>query len=136
MSTRRRRSIRVDGLGHGQPIPNACRIGDLIWSGGINGADPDTGLISENLSDEVAQMFANLETIVRAADATDDDIIRLSVYSRDREVTSSLNEAWIATFPDEASRPARHLSIQEIHPALRIQCEFVAVASPADVDQP
>ena len=131
-----RRSIQVHGLGHGQPIPNACRIGDLIWSGGINGSDPATGSLPEELADEVAQMFANLEAIVRAADATVDDIIRLSVYAPDRGVTSCLNDTWIATFPDEASRPARHLSIQEIHPALRIQCEFVAVASPADRDQP
>jgi hypothetical protein len=36
----RRKSIDIEGFSHAAPIPAACRIGNLVASGGIHGIDP------------------------------------------------------------------------------------------------
>lgn len=44
-----RQPIYVDTLKHKNPTPAACRVGNLIMSGGIHGADPHTGIIPDDL---------------------------------------------------------------------------------------
>ncbi len=51
----KRRSIEVEGFGHGDtPIPAASRIGNMIASGGIAGVDLVTGKIGGDLEVQVA----------------------------------------------------------------------------------
>jgi 2-iminobutanoate/2-iminopropanoate deaminase len=125
----RRRSVHIAGLAHGgQPIPNACRIGELVWSGGIAGINPSSGTIPADVSGEVDQMFSNVDSIMVEAGGSTDDIIKVSIYTPDRAVIlKSLNRSWITMFPDPSSRPARHISIQPLVSELKLQCEFVAV---------
>lgn len=125
----RRTSVQVVGLDHGgQPIPNASRIGNLVWSGGVAGIDPATGTIPADVAGEAAQMLSNVESIIVEAGGSVADIIKLSVYTPDRAgIVQALNESWLKMFPDPSSRPARHISSQPLPPQLRLQCEFVAV---------
>lgn len=128
MPSSRRTAIHVDGLSHGSnPIPAASRIGNLVYSGGVSGLDPQGGRMPEEFEDEVAQMFSNMRATVEAAGGSVGDIIRVTVFARDRDGSAALNEAWVEMFPDGHDRPARHLNIADLHPAMRIQCEFVAV---------
>ena len=46
------RSIHVDGVQHGAPIPMGARVGNMIFSSGIIGADPSTGKIPEDLDSQ------------------------------------------------------------------------------------
>lgn len=134
--TTRRTSVYVEGLGHaGLPIPDACRVDNVVYSGGVNGADQSGNLPGE-VRDEVCQMFSNLATIAQSSGAHLDDVVRITVFLRERDpqLMSALNGAWTSTFPDPASRPARHVLIQPIHDALRIQCDFVAVVA-ADIQE-
>jgi enamine deaminase RidA (YjgF/YER057c/UK114 family) len=125
----KRRSILVEGLGHhGQPIPNAARIGNLLWSGGIHGLAPNAKALPEDEVAEAAQMLANLQTVVEAGGGTVDDVIRVSVTVRDRAAArDALNQAWVDMFPDEDSRPARHVVEHDLPQPLRMQCECIAV---------
>jgi 2-iminobutanoate/2-iminopropanoate deaminase len=125
----RRASIHVDGLSHGgQPIPNASRIGNLIWSGGVNGLKPGENALPDDIAVEASQMFANVGAIVGAGGGTLDDVIRVSVFVRDRaEARDAINAAWVQAFPDDESRPARHLIEQSLQGGMKVQCEFIAV---------
>jgi 2-iminobutanoate/2-iminopropanoate deaminase len=127
--TSKRVSIHVDGLGHhGQPIPNAARIGNLLWSGGIHGIAPNAKALPEDEAAEAAQMLANLRAVVEAGGGTVDDVIRVSVTVRDRAAArDAINQAWVAMFPDEDSRPARHVVEHDLPQPLRMQCECIAV---------
>lgn len=129
MSTSRRTAIHVDGLGHGSnPIPAASRIDNIVYSGGVAGQARDGSGMPESVEAQTVNMFSNMRAIVEAAGGSVADIIRVTVFARDRaEVGEPLNEAWLQMFPDEDDRPARHLTIVDIHPLMRIQCEFVAV---------
>ena len=39
----KRQSIEIEGFAHKNPIPAACRIGNMLMTGIITGTDPATG---------------------------------------------------------------------------------------------
>jgi len=123
----RRRSIRIPGFKHVNPIPNAARVGNLMMSGVIVGVDPATHKMPSDLETQCSNMFAHVRSIVEAAGGTMDDIVKMTVWLKDVAQRDVLNRFWTAAFPDEASRPARHaLPIVGGTPAL-IQCDVTAV---------
>lgn len=123
-----RRSIEVEGFSHGgQPIPAACRIGDLIVTGGVYGLDPHTGKLPDDVAAQARLMFFNLERILAAADAGFGDVARMTVFVTCPEARAAVNEQWLAAFPDPASRPARHTLQNDHLPAnMRVQCDVIA----------
>ena len=129
----RRRSIDVAGFQHwDQPTPAASRVGDIVFTGGTFGSDPATGQIPEgDLAAQTRFMFHNLERILDAAGCDMADIVKIEFYVRDAAATRAhLNPAWLAAFPDPASRPARHIFVYpDLPPAMLIQADAFAVAS-------
>lgn len=124
---RRRRSVNFGGPMHGAPIPIGSRVGDLVWSSGIFGTGSD-GTAPSDAALQVQQMFANVRQFLQVAGVSPEDVVRATVYVRDREIRPLVNEEWVAMFPDEASRPARHVVAQELPGDLLVQIEVVAVA--------
>ncbi|CAO3427439.1 hypothetical protein [Azospirillum endophyticum] len=123
----RRTSVTVHGFKHVNPIPNASRIGNLLVSGVILGVDPATGAVAETLEAQCAHMFAHVRAIVEAGGGSTDDIIKMTVWLRDRSRREALNEEWIRMFPDPASRPARHAQPLAADGPSLVQCDFMAV---------
>lgn len=122
----RRRSIHIGSFKHTNPIPNACRIGNLLMSGVILGRDAD-GNMPLRIEDQCANMFAHMKAIVEAGGGTTDDIIKMTVWLKDRSQRVPLNVEWIKMFPDEHTRPARHSLHAELEGGALVQCDFTAV---------
>jgi 2-iminobutanoate/2-iminopropanoate deaminase len=125
----RRRVIELDNVQHSAPIPTAVLIDNVLVSSAIFGADPETGAMPERVEDEVTYLFANIRTVLKAADATTDDVLRMGVLLRDTEDRKLINEHWLSMFPDANDRPARHITVVSNLPA-RVQIEFMAVLAP------
>jgi enamine deaminase RidA (YjgF/YER057c/UK114 family) len=123
----KRTSIHVEGFGHVNPIPAACRVGNLVMSGGIAGIDPATGKVAPTLEAQCAFMFRHIKTIVEAAGGTTDDIVKLTVWMNDRSQRAALNAEWLKMFPDEHARPARHTLPASLEGGILINCEFTAM---------
>ncbi|MBV8700128.1 RidA family protein [Bradyrhizobium sp.] len=123
----RRRSIHIGGFKHSNPIPNACRIGNLVMSGVILGRDPETGEMPATLEAQCGNMFAHMKATVEAAGGTSDDIIKMTVWLQDRSQRAPVNAEWLKMFPDEHSRPARHALQMDMEGGALVQCDFVAV---------
>jgi enamine deaminase RidA (YjgF/YER057c/UK114 family) len=123
----RRTSVTVAEIAHKHPVPNACRIGNLIISGAVHGVDPGTHALPEDLAAQCANVFANVKAIVEAAGASTEDIIKMTVYLRDRDNREPLNAEWVRMFPDPASRPARHSQPLLVDGPSLVQCDFMAV---------
>lgn len=125
-----RRSINVEGFDHGpQPIPAACRAGNIIATGGIYGLDPRTGTIPDAIVEQTMLMFANLRAILGAAGSGLNEVVKMTVWVKNPAARQALNDQWQLAFPDPASRPARHTLQNDYLPAnMLIQCDALAVS--------
>jgi 2-iminobutanoate/2-iminopropanoate deaminase len=47
----KRTAIYVSGFAHKNPVPAACQVGNMVFSGGIRGVDPQTGETAETLEE-------------------------------------------------------------------------------------
>lgn len=112
-----RRSIHVPGLDHGtQPFPMASRVGPLLSTSAVHGIDPASGELADDPATQIAQVFANLDAVVRAAGGTLDDVTQVLVTLVDKAHRPLVNEVWLARFPDEGSRPARNTQERALAP--------------------
>jgi 2-iminobutanoate/2-iminopropanoate deaminase len=122
-----RRSIYLDSFGHRNPIPAACRIGALLESGSIQGNDPATGEPAATIEAQCQLMLDNVQQIVEAAGGTLADVVKMTVWMKDRSQRAALNVPWVRLFPDPASRPARHaIAAPELDMGKLIECSFTA----------
>lgn len=122
-----RKSILVEGLSHRHPVPNACRIGNMVFSGAVHGMSPITHQLPAGMADQSAYVFTNMRAVIEAAGGNVGDIIKVEIYLRDSSDRNAVNEEWLRMFPDPESRPARHVRpLPPDSPSL-VQCEFIAV---------
>jgi 2-iminobutanoate/2-iminopropanoate deaminase len=121
-----RKSIVVPAIAHKFPVPNACRIGNLVMSGSISGFDPVSHEMPDDLAAQCKNMFGNMRSIIEAAGGSVDDIIKVTAFVRDRNNRGPLNDEWVRMFPNAESRPARHAQPLTIEGPFLIQCDFVA----------
>lgn len=129
-----RRSVVIEGFRHGtQPIPAACRINEIVMTGGIYGLDPETGTISDEIESQAALMFLQLDRILSGAGAGSADVIKMTFYVKNTEARAVINAHWLRVFPDPNSRPTRQTLIYE-HLAgnILVQCDAIAVISQAN----
>jgi enamine deaminase RidA (YjgF/YER057c/UK114 family) len=122
----KRETLEVEGLGHANPIPLAVKIGNMVFTGTITGAD-ESGTISPDPEQQIAQIFRNIRRIVEKAGGTVDDIAKLDVSLKDMAHRAIVNREWVAMFPDEHDRPARHSSQADLPGNQLIQVELIAV---------
>jgi enamine deaminase RidA (YjgF/YER057c/UK114 family) len=122
-----RTSIYIDGFGHKNPIPAACRVGPLLESGSIQGNDPATGKPADTIEAQCHFMLDNVRRIVEAAGGGTQHIVKLTVWMKDRSQRPALNVPWLEMFPDAASRPARHAIVApELDMGKLVECSFTA----------
>lgn len=123
-----RRSIDGAASRHRGLIPNAVQIGDLLVSSAIAGFVPGTYTLPDDFAEEVANVFRYMREDVEAAGGSLDQVIKISFWLADADSQKDvLNDVWTATFPDAASRPARHVHSLPNAARGRIHAEFMAV---------
>lgn len=103
------------------------RIGNIVYSSGISGHDPETQKTPSDPGRQAKVMMQNLRLFMSAAGGTPEDIIRLTLYIKDRKMREYFDKEWLAMFPDEHSRPARHAVAAELGEQTFFQVEVVAV---------
>jgi 2-iminobutanoate/2-iminopropanoate deaminase len=123
-----RRSIEVPGLHHGGvPIPQACVVGDLLVSSAISPLDPATGTVREGIEEQVELVFANVRRILEAAGGRPEDVVKCTVFVRDKSIRPLVDKSWVQMFPDEQSRPSRHTMSIDLPDSLHLQLEIIAM---------
>jgi 2-iminobutanoate/2-iminopropanoate deaminase len=121
-----RESFEILPVKHNAPIPMAARIGSIIYTSGIMGADPQTGQLPESLEQQAKNCFRNLENVLAKAGATPADVLKVTVFIKSNANRQAVNPAWLEMFPDAHSRPARHQTVVETL-NFDIQIEAMAV---------
>lgn len=122
----RRQTIELEGFAHGNPIPVAVKIGNMVYTGAVAGTN-EAGVTPTDPDEQIGQVFRNIRRIVEAAGGTVGDIAKLDVKLRDMSHRPLVNRYWLEMFPDEHDRPARHTTQGDLPGSLVIQVEMVAV---------
>src|SRR5690606_22980355 len=123
-----RQSFDIPGANHGTtPIPSATRVGNMLFSSGLMGANPLTGELSADAKTQVEQAFLNLDTVLNTAGSCLGDVAHLTVSLVDIGMRDHVNREWLQRFPNPNSRPARHTNIKELRVGMLIQLEVVAI---------
>jgi len=123
-----RTSIEIDSFRHQNPIPAATRIGPLIESGIIPAFNDGVREMPNTLEEMVDNLFLHMGNMLNAAEATWDDMIKITFFTGDPAVArEAVNTVWVQKFPDPGSRPSRHTQ-QVPAPSDRpmISCVFTA----------
>ena len=108
-----RRSISIPGLSHLTAIPVATRIGPLVVSSVIAPFNPGTREVPDTIDEQVANIFAHVDAMLRRAGASWDDVAKMNFWLADPAHRPALEAPWRERFPDEASRPSRHTHIEK-----------------------
>ena len=122
----KRKSIHIEGMEHGAPIPNGAVIGNIVFSSAISGKDA-TGILAEDPDEQAEALFRNLRLFMEKAGGTPDDIGHMTVFLKEEKYRDSVNKAWLKMFPDEHDRPARHALKADLRGQLLFQIEVIAV---------
>jgi enamine deaminase RidA (YjgF/YER057c/UK114 family) len=123
----KRRVLGVPGIEHTNPIPQAVEIGGVVFSSAIFGADPETGELPDDPARQAELCFRHVRTLLEQAGGGPADVARMSVYLADDAYREHVNREWLAMFPDEDDRPARHTTRTDLRRGMLVQVEFVAV---------
>jgi 2-iminobutanoate/2-iminopropanoate deaminase len=87
------------------PYSQAIRAGHTLYVSGQIGFDPRSGQLVEGLEAQAHQVFRNLQSVVKAAGATLDDAVKLTIMLADLGDFTRVNEIMASYF--KAPYPAR-----------------------------
>ncbi len=127
---KRRTTITLAGAEHRAPIPSAAIVGGLLVSSAINGRDHATGEYPDDPAAQVHNAFSNMVSLVKIAGGGIEDIVRVTVFLRDRADRALVDEEWLRIFPDADDRPARHALPLDRPGRAHVQLEIMAVIAP------
>lgn len=123
----KRQVINVPGLAHQNPIPNGSKIDNIVFSSAIAGRNLKTGEMPTDPDEQAECMFDNLREFMRLAGGTPENIVHCVIYLNGSQYREPMNKQWLKMFPDETSRPARHVHVDETGGRLFFNLEIAAV---------
>jgi len=74
--------------------------GGFIFVSGQVHCDDNLQLVGDTTEEKVAQIFARIEKILKAADATLDDIVKVVIYVTDMSIMPDLNKVYPTFFKE------------------------------------
>ncbi len=106
------------------PYSPAVRAGDLVFIAGQPGLDPATGAVPDGgFEAEARQAFVNLRTVVEAAGAGLDRVVKTTVFLGSADDFGTLNQLFGEFFP--TAPPVRSTPIVGLPRNLRISIDAV-----------
>jgi 2-iminobutanoate/2-iminopropanoate deaminase len=110
------------------PYSPGVAVGDWIFLSGQGGFDPEGGeLVSNDIADQTAQIFRNVETLLLAGGASLDDVVSCLVHLADLGDFADFNAAYERWFP--GTKPARTTVGAELLGGMRVEITVVAKVS-------
>ena len=108
------------------PYSAGLRVGDLIFLSGQGGFDPDTGqLVSDDIAEQTAQTFRNIEVLLQAAGATLDDVVSCLVHLCDLAQFAEFNASYEKQFSGPV-KPVRTTVRADLVADMRVEVTVIA----------
>jgi 2-iminobutanoate/2-iminopropanoate deaminase len=109
------------------PYSPGLSVGGWIFLSGQGGFDPETGkMISEDIAEQTAQTFRNLEVPLEAAGASLDDVLSCLVHLADLSDYAAFNAIYEQQFP--GTKPVRTTVRADLVAGMLVEITAVARA--------
>ncbi|MBI9105605.1 MAG: RidA family protein [Spirochaetales bacterium] len=83
------------------PYSQAVRAGDIVFISGQLGIDPETGkLVPGDVVKEAEQAMKNLDSIIKAAGGSMDDIVKTTILLDNLDNFTVVNKIYSSFFPE------------------------------------
>ncbi len=111
------------------PYSQAVRAGDLLFVSGQIPLDPKSGeLIRTGVADETKKVLENLKAIIEAAGGTLADVVKTTIFLKDMNSFSVVNEIYGTYFPQPY--PARAtVEVARLPRDVNVEIEAIAKLS-------
>ncbi len=126
MTATANRTVVAEGLGRLPQFSHATIAGDLIFVSGTLGTLGEAfELAPGGTGPQTTQTLRNIETILRAAGASLEDVVKVSVYLSDMTTFAEMNAAYSEFFPNE---PPARITVGGAQLALGASVEIECIA--------
>jgi len=114
------------------PYSQAIRSGSFLFLSGIIPIDPATGeIIRGDIKRAVEQVFKNASSILKAAGASLDDVVKVSVFMKDLTLFNEVNDVYSKWF--RKPYPARTtVQVTALPRDVDVEMDFIAEISNPD----
>ena len=110
------------------PYSPGLTVGGWIFLSGQGGFDPRTGqLVSDDIAGQTAQVFRNIEVLLRSAGVGLDDVVSCLVHLTDLALFEEFNTSYERHFPGPA-KPVRTTVRADLVAGMLV--EVTVIASP------
>ena len=111
------------------PYSVANRIGDLVFTAGQTGLDPQTNeLVPGGIQAETRQVLTNIKNVLEAAGSSLEQVVKTTVFLRDMGDFALMNAIYAEFFPQ--NHPARTtVQVVAVPRGGAVEIEVVAVVS-------
>lgn len=111
----------------GAPYSDALRSGGLIFLSGQTGRDRRDGTAGQSIEEQTRQALENMQRLLRAAGASLDDVVALTVFLAKNEDRDGMNRIFSEYFREH--RPTRATVVAGLgQPDALIEMQVIAVA--------
>ncbi|RLC82406.1 MAG: reactive intermediate/imine deaminase [Chloroflexi bacterium] len=108
------------------PYSQAIRAGNLVFTAGQLGINPNTGELEEGIEAQTRQALLNLKAILEAAGTSLENVVKTGVFLKDIGDFPAMNAVYAEFFPH--SPPARTtLQAAELPKGALVEIEAIAV---------
>jgi 2-iminobutanoate/2-iminopropanoate deaminase len=117
------RKINADGLGRLPAFSHATVAGDTVYvSGTLGTREGSFELVEGGMGAETTQTLHNIQSILTAAGASLEDVVKMNVFVTDMTEFADMNRAYLEFFP--ADPPAR----------ITVGCAALALGAKVEID--
>src|SRR5687768_14750935 len=91
--------IVPDGITPGPILSPGIRVGNLLWTAGHVGRNPDTGETPDDIQGQTRQTLLNLKRVLEAGGSSLENVIKVNIFLVDVNDRPALNEVYQEFFP-------------------------------------
>ena len=108
------------------PYSQAIEVNGMIYTSGVIGVDPKTGIAGETIEEQTTRVFENLKGLLEDAGSSLDQAIKTTVFIKNMDDFGKVNEIYASYF--SGAFPARScVEVARLPKDLLIEVEVIAL---------